>query len=256
MTQIEVYQFPCRSDNFGVLVHDAQSGLTASIDAPEAAAVARALDDKGWQLSHIFVTHHHADHTEGVMPLKAQSGCAVIGPAAERSRIDGLDQAYGDGERFMFGSHEVHVLDTPGHTLCHITYWMPGAEVVFCGDTLFSMGCGRVFEGTPAQMWHSLQKIMALPATATIYCGHEYTQANAAFALSIEPGNDDLRARAAEVAELRAQGRPTLPTTLARELATNPFLRPDSAEIQSHLNMSGAPLDQVWAEIRRRKDRY
>ena len=256
MTLLEVYQFPCRSDNFGVLVHEAQSGLTASIDAPEARAVRHALDEKGWRLSHILVTHHHGDHTEGIAPLKAESGCRVIGPAAEQSRIEGLDQVCREGDSFMFGAHEVRVIETPGHTTGHITYWMPADGLIFCGDTLFSMGCGRVFEGTPAQMWNSLQKIMALPGEASIYCGHEYTQANAAFALSIEPGNEALRARAAEVADLRAQGRPTLPTTLARELETNPFLRPDSAEIQSQLGMAGAPLDQVWAEIRRRKDRY
>lgn len=251
---LDYYQFPARSDNYGVLVHDADTGMTASIDAPETAAVKAALAEKGWQLTHIFTTHHHNDHTEGNADLKSEFGCEIIGPRAEASKIPGIDREVGEGDSFRFANFDVKVLETPGHTLGHITYFIPEAKVAFVGDTMFAMGCGRVFEGTHEMMWNSLSKLRRLPAETTVYAGHEYTQSNARFALTIEPGNADLTARATEVDQLRASNKPTLPTTIARELATNPFLRACDPKVKEALGMSAAADWQVFGEIRKRKD--
>ncbi len=251
---IEVYQFPCRSDNFGVLIHDRESNLTASIDAPEAGAVRDALAAKGWDLTHILVTHHHPDHVAGVGALKAETSCTVTGPA--KGRISGVDENLAEGDTYAFGNHGAQILETPGHTLDHIVYWFEDAGLLFAGDTLFSLGCGRVFEGTPEQMWRSLQKLMPLPRDTAVYCGHEYTLNNAEFALTVESGNDTLQMRAEQVRRLRAKDQPTLPTTIGQELDTNPFLRPDSPEIRETLRMPDASDEAVWAELRRRKDRH
>lgn len=255
MPKLEIHQFPCLSDNFGVLIHDPASNLTASIDAPSADAVAAALAQTGWTLTHILTTHHHADHTDGNTALKSATSCTIIGPKGESQRIPGLDKAVGQGDSFMFGSFKVEVLDTPGHTAGHITYYLPEAKVAFVGDTLFAVGCGRVIEGDMRMMWTSLAKLMALPPDTAIYCGHEYTQSNIKFALTIEPGNAALQARAREVDILRAAGKPTLPTTLAQELATNVFLRVDSPEIQQRLGMQGRDAWEIFGEIRERKNR-
>jgi hydroxyacylglutathione hydrolase len=255
MAKLEIEQFPCLSDNFGVLIHDDAANVTASIDAPDADAVNRALQDKGWRLSHILTTHHHADHTGGNLALKAATGCKIIGPRAEKAKIPGIDEAVGQGDSFQFGGFDMRVLDTPGHTACHITYWCPTAGVAFAGDTLFAIGCGRVIEGNAQMMWESLQKLMALPRDTVVYCGHEYTQANARFALTIEPENEALKARAKEVDRLRAAGKATLPTNIGLELATNPFLRPHVAAIQERLGMVGKPDWQIFGEIRERKNR-
>lgn len=251
---LEAYQFMCRSDNFGVLIHDSEAGLTAAIDAPEADAIRDALRTKGWSLTHILVTHHHPDHVAGIGALKGETNCTVTGPA--RSRISGVDKSLAEGDSYGFGNYEAKVMETPGHTLDHIVYWFEEPGLLFAGDTLFSLGCGRLFEGTPAQMWGSLQKLMRLPETTEVYCGHEYTLSNAEFALTVEPGNEALQARAEEVRRLRGNGQPTLPTTLGRERETNPFLRPDSSEIRETLGMEDASDEAVWAELRRRKDRY
>ncbi len=251
---LEVYQFTCLSDNFGVLIHDPESGFTASIDAPDTDAVREALAAKGWNLTHILVTHHHPDHVAGIEPLKRETGCTVTGPA--KGRISGVDVGLSEGETYAFGRYEAQVLETPGHTLDHIAYFFPEPGLLFAGDTLFSLGCGRVFEGTPAQMWHSLQKLMRLPRDTQVYSGHEYTLKNAEFALTVESGNDALQERAAEVRRLRDQEKPTLPTTLGRELETNPFLRPDSPEIRQTLGMEGASDEDVWAELRQRRNRH
>jgi len=256
MTHLEIYQFACLSDNYGVLLHDPKTGETASIDAPDASAVSAALDDKGWSLSHILTTHHHHDHTGGNLELKQKTGCTIVGPRAEAAKIPGIDVQLAEGDVYDFCSTSVQVFETPGHTLGQINYWFKDDNLLFSGDTLFSLGCGRVFEGTLDQMWSSLQKLMGLPGGTVIYSGHEYTLANAAFALSIEPGNAALRARAELIKEMRAHNEPTVPTTLQLELETNPFLRPDSAEIQETLAMVGADLAQVFAEIRKRKDRF
>ena len=253
---IEIEQFPCRSDNFGVLIHDAAAGLTASIDAPEARPIIAALQRRGWKLTHIFTTHHHGDHVEGNLALKQHSGAEIIGPHAERDRIPGIDRTVGGGDRFQFGALDVEVIATPGHTAGHVSYHIPAASLAFTGDTLFSLGCGRLFEAGPEVMLASLRKLRALPAETRIYCGHEYTQQNARFALTVDPDNPVLRQRAREIEKLRGENRPTLPTTLAAEIAANPFLRWDDPAIRRNLGMGDASDEAVLAEIRKRKDRF
>lgn len=255
MVRLEIHQFPCLDDNYGVLVHDPEAKVTASIDAPEDDEIGAALASKGWTLSHILTTHHHHDHTGGNLALKAQTGCDVIGPRQEAARIPGIDRAVGEGETIALGGFQVHVIETPGHTSGAVSYWIPTAGVVFCGDTLFAMGCGRLFEGTPQMMWRSLKKLMDLPPATRIYCGHEYTLANARFALSIDPDNPALIERLEECQRLRAEGRPTLPTRLDIELETNPFLRVSDPGIRRRLGMEDAEDWQVFAEIRERKNR-
>lgn len=262
MAALEILQFPCWNDNYGVLIHESQSGLTASIDAPEETAVREALHKAGLMLTHIFTTHHHHDHVEGHVGLKRESGCTVYGPAQEASLIPAIDVMVKDGGRLPFGLFEVRALETPGHTRGAITYFIPdavapGKGVAFTGDTLFSAGCGRIFEGTHAQMWHSLEKIAGLPPSTLIYCGHEYTQSNIRFALSVEPGNEALQRRKAEVDALRAEDKPTLPVPLATELETNPFLRVNSPAIRQSLGFGPeAPPEKVFEELRRRKDKF
>jgi hydroxyacylglutathione hydrolase len=255
MAALQIHQFPCLSDNFGVLIHDPEANVTASIDAPEAGKVTAALKEKGWKLTHILTTHHHADHTGGNAALKAASGCKIVGPRNEAAKVPGIDEKVGGGDSFAFGPHQVEVLDTPGHTAGHIAYVIPSAKVAFVGDTLFAVGCGRVIEGTPQMMWESLRKLMALPRDTTVYCGHEYTQANVKFALTIEPDSTALQKRAKDVDETRAAGKATLPTTIGLELDTNPFLRPHVPAIQKRLGMEGRPEWEVFAEIRERKNR-
>ena len=252
---LEIHQFPCLSDNFGVLIHDTDRGVTAAIDAPNADAVRAALKEKGWKLSYIFTTHHHADHTDGNLSLKQETGCVIIGPKAEAARIPGLDTPVSEGAAFRLGSYQVEVIETPGHTNGHITFHIPSASVAFVGDTLFALGCGRVIEGTMEMMWGSLAKLAALPGATQIYCGHEYTLANAKFALTIEPENAALVARAAEVEALRKAGKATLPTRIDLELATNPFLRVKSPAIRKRLGLETAPDWKVFAEVRERKNR-
>jgi hydroxyacylglutathione hydrolase len=255
MAALQIYQFPCLSDNFGVLIHDPEANVTASIDAPEAGKVTAALKEKGWKLTHILTTHHHADHTGGNAALKAASGCKIVGPRNEAAKVPGIDEKVGGGDSFAFGPHQVEVLDTPGDTAGHIAYVIPSAKVAFVGDTLFAVGCSRVIEGTPQMMWESLRKLMALPRDTAVYCGHEYTQANVKFALTIEPDSAALQKRAKDVDETRAAGKATLPTTIGLELDTNPFLRPHVPAIQKRLGMEGRPEWEVFAEIRERKNR-
>lgn len=255
MARLEFHQFPCLSDNYGVLAHDADTGATASIDAPDAAAVEKALAAKGWRLTHILTTHHHADHTGGNLALKAATGCTIIGPKGEADRIPGIDRAVSEGEAFALGSTQVHVLETPGHTAGHISYWLPSAGTAFVGDTLFAMGCGRILEGTAEMMWKSLSKIARMPPATRLYCGHEYTVANGKFGLTIEPGNQALAERVAACEALRAAGKPTLPTRVDQELATNVFLRAASPEIRERLGLRDAPDWKVFAEVRERKNR-
>lgn len=254
MTTLHIEQFMCRSDNFGVLVHDTESGATAAIDAPEEGPIVDMLEEKGWRLTHILTTHHHGDHVAANTALKAKFSATVIGP--RNSNIPGLDTAVGDGESFQFAGYNVAVIATPGHTLDHICYHIPDVETAFTADTLFAMGCGRVFEGTPSQMYDSLQKLAALPDDTVVYCGHEYTEANAQFALTIDPGNAELVQRANDVNGLRALGKPTLPTSIGLEKVTNPYLRTGDEAIRHLLDMENASDVEVFAEIRRRKDNF
>ncbi len=256
MAKLEIHQFLCFSDNYGVLIHDVDSGATASIDAPEHDAIVKALADTGWSLSHILITHHHHDHTAANQSLKDAFGVTVVGAEQDKSRIPGIDETVVAGGTYDFAGHTARIIDTPGHTVGHIAYHFADDEVAFVGDTLFTLGCGRVFEGSFSQMWGSLSQLKALPPETTIYCGHEYTQANARFALSVDPDNPALASRSAEIDAKRARGEPTVPTTIAEELATNPFLRPDDAAIRAHLGMERASDEDVFAEIRRRKDTF
>ena len=256
MRAIEIAQFACLSDNYGFLVHDPKSGQTACIDTPETGPVMQALDARGWQLSHIWNTHHHFDHAGNNLEIKEKTGCQIIGPAGEADKIPGIDVAVDDGDKLSLGEHAVSVLNVGGHTLGHIAYHLPETHNAFVGDSLFALGCGRVFEGTMAQMWASLQKLTDLPDGTTIYCAHEYTAANAAFAISVDPDNADLQERVRQITALREDGKPTVPTEIGLERATNPFLRPHDAGIRAHLNMTDAADIDVFAEIRSRKDSF
>ncbi len=253
---LQVDQFMCRSDNFGVLIHDPQSGKTATIDAPDEGPILDALKRNGWTLDEILTTHHHGDHVEANAALKQRFDAKITGPAAEAGKIPGIDIQVADGDTITFGSQTAQIIATPGHTLGEISYFFQESGLLFAGDTLFALGCGRVFEGTPKMMWESLQKLMKLPPETTIYCGHEYTEANAAFALSVDPDNAALKNRCEGITSLRQAGKPTLPTTLDVELATNPFLRPADPAIRAHLGMQNATDSEVFTEIRARKDRF
>ena len=253
---LQIHQFPCRSDNYGFLAHDNVSGLTASIDTPDADAVNAGLEENNWRLSHILNTHHHGDHTGANLSLKERWGCTIVGAANDAERIPGIDVRVSEGDDYAFGSMTAKVLEVPGHTTGHIAYYFESEGVAFVGDTLFALGCGRLFEGTPAMMWNSLQKLMDLPDETTVYCAHEYTQANAQFALSVEPGNDRLVARSKEIDDLRAKGLPTVPTTIGLERNTNTYLRPKSENLQSTVGLRGADLVADLAETRKRKDNF
>jgi hydroxyacylglutathione hydrolase len=251
----QAHLFLCLKDNYGVLLHDPGSGATAAIDAPEAAPIEAALRSTGWRLSDILVTHHHADHTGGIAELKARHRCRVVAPHGEAARIPLVDATVRENDKVRVGALEANVLETPGHTAGHISYVFPADKLAFVGDTLFSIGCGRVIEGTPEMMWQSLLKLRALPDDMRIYCGHEYTGANIRFAKTIEPENAALRAREAEVDKLLAARKPTIPSTLAEEKAANPFLRADVPEVAKSVGLAGSAAWKVFAEIRERKNR-
>ncbi len=253
---LEIHQFPCLEDNYGYLIRDSASGVTATVDTPSAAAIVGALAHKGWKLDYILNTHHHGDHAGGNLELKAKTGCRIVGPRADAERIPGIDIALGEGDSFELGSRRATVLDTPGHTRGHIVYVFAADHAAFVGDTLFAMGCGRLFEGTPGQMWDSLQKLLALPDETRVYCAHEYTQKNARFALTVDPANAVLAQRAAEVDRLRATGLPTVPTTIGRERQTNPFLRVGDPGVRAALGLTAAGDVEVFAEIRRRRNLF
>jgi len=254
--QAQTHLFPCLKDNFGVLLHDPQTGATAAIDAPEAGAVEAALTKTGWKLTDILVTHHHADHTAGIGELKARHHCRVVAPRAEAQRIAHVDETVGEGDAVKLGALQGRVIETPGHTAGHVSYFFSADKVAFVGDTLFSIGCGRVIEGNPEMMWQSLLKLRALPDDTQFYCGHEYTDANIRFAKTIEPHNKALETRAAEVKGLLAAGKPTIPATIGAEKAENPFLRADVAAVAQSVGLAGSPAWKVFAEIRERKNRF
>ena len=256
MSNLTIHMFPCLADNYGYLLHDAESGATAAVDTPDAAAIEAQLAAKGWRLTHILNTHHHADHAGGNLELKRRTGCTIVGPRADAARIPGIDVAVGEGDVVELGSHRAAVFDTPGHTRGHIVYHFAANRAAFVGDTLFALGCGRLFEGTPGQMWSSLQKILQWPDDTRIYCAHEYTQSNARFALTVEPQNRALKERAEAVAQLRAAGRATVPSTLGEERATNPFLRPQSRDLRATIELPGAADVDVFAKTRALKDAF
>ncbi len=253
--RIEIVTVPCRSDNYAFLIHAGEA--TALVDAPEADPILAALAERGWSLDEVWITHHHADHVEGLEGLKrAHPGLTVTGARADAHRLPRLDREVADGDSFQFQGNEVRVIDVSGHTVGHIAFHLPAAEAAFTADSLMALGCGRVFEGTPEMMWKSLSRLAALPADTVIYSGHEYTSTNARFALTIEPDNDALKRRAEAVEAARAEGRATVPSTLAEEKATNPFLRAARRGVKEALGMAGAGDAAVFAEIRARKDAF
>ena len=252
----EILTIPCLADNYAFLAHDADSGATLCVDVPETAPILRALAQKGWTLSHVLLTHHHADHVQGLADLLAVHPATVIGAAADAHRLPPLDTAVAEGDIIQIGDQTGHIIDVSGHTIGHIAVHFPASRAVFTADSLMALGCGRVFEGTPDQMWQSLSKLMALPPETMVYSGHEYTAANAKFALTVDPGNSALISRSDAISTARKHGRPTVPTTLADELATNPFLRAADPDIRAHLAMQDAPDAAVFAEIRKRKDHF
>ena len=253
---LEIVTVPCRSDNYAFLIHDAGSGRTALVDAPETAPLVAALEARGWGLDELWITHHHGDHVEGVEDLRSKYGCTVLGASADAHRLPALDRALADGDTFEFAGEAVQVFDVSGHTVGHIAFYIPGAEAMFTADSLMALGCGRVFEGTFEQMWGSLSKLAALPPDTTVYSGHEYTEANARFAMSIEPDNPDLISRRDAVAAARRSGTPTVPSQLSEELKTNPFLRAARPEVKALIGMPNASDADAFAEIRQRKDRF
>ena len=255
MPPLQIAQIPCLADNYCVLLHAPDTGETAAIDAPDAEAIKAALAARNWRLTRIFTTHHHNDHTAGNLALKGHYGCAITGPEAEADRIPGITATVSEKTGASFAGRDIKVLETPGHTLGHLTYYLPSESLAFTGDTLFSLGCGRVFEGDARMMFASLGKIAALPDDTTIYCGHEYTMANGRFARGIEPENEALKSRWAEIEALRGAGKPTLPTTVASEKASNPFLRTNSRAIRARLGLEGAEDWQVFARLRELKNR-
>jgi hydroxyacylglutathione hydrolase len=252
---VEVRLFPCLTDNFGYLVYDPQTGATASVDAPEAGPIIKALEREGWTLSDILITHHHHDHVGGVAELKRKYGCRVVAPHDKTTRISDVDLRVGQGDVVKVGNLMARVVETPGHTLDHISYVFDNEKVLFAADTLFSIGCGRVFEGNYPMMWESLLKLRSLPDDFKLYCGHEYTAANVKFALTVEPDNAALKARAEEVKRLRAENKPTIPTLLGEEKRANVFLRADEPSVAAGVRMKGRPAAEIFAELRERKNK-
>lgn len=247
-------QFICRADNFGVLVHDDESGRTLLVDAPEERSILAAIERTGWKPDLLLITHHHGDHVEANLTLKQRFNLTIVGPKKEAAKIPGIDKQVAEGDTIRFGRHEIRVMETPGHTAGHVSYYFPQDGILFAADTLFAIGCGRLIECKPPVMFESLKRIAALPLETRVYCGHEYTLANARFALTVDPTNSALKERAREVEKLRAEDRATLPTTIGLELATNPFLRWHDPVIRKNLGMENASDVEVFAEVRKRKD--
>ena len=256
MADIEIRQFMCRNDNFGVLVHDLASGSTIAIDAPEEDPIVAALEAEGWSLTHILTTHHHPDHVAANVALKSRYGAEILGPVKERAKIPGIDRTVTGGDHLTVGGIAVEVIDTPGHTIGEVSYYLPAAKALFAADALFSLGCGRLFEGDAAMLWESLKRLRALPDETMLYCGHEYTTTNARFAIDVDPGNLALRNRVETIERLRIAGKPTLPVALGEEKHTNPFLRADNADLQAEMDMVGAEPAMVFAALREKRNGY
>ena len=253
---LTIIQIPVLSDNYIYLIHDPVSRETAVIDPALAEPVLDALDKKGWRLTYILNTHHHLDHVGGNLELKQKTGCKIIAAQSDRDRIPGIDIGVNEDDVIAVGRHLAKVISSPGHTSGHIVYHFAEDGALFCGDTLFVMGCGRLFEGTAEQMWNSLQKLKALPLSTRIYCTHEYTQTNGRFALSVEPDNLQLQQKMIEVQQLRAENKPTVPSTIEQERATNPFFRADSIGVQKTLGLENESPVRVFTELRKRKDSF
>ena len=253
--KLDIHQFPCLNDNYGYLVHEAQSGRTIAIDTPDAGRYLDEAKRKGWQINEIWNTHWHPDHAGGNLRIKEETGCRIVGPLGEAAKIPGIDQAVKHGDGLELGQAMATVIDVPGHTLGHNAYHFPDQDVAFVGDSVFALGCGRVFEGTMEMMWSSLKRIRSLPPKTHLYCAHEYTESNARFAVSIDPENKALRDYVSWIEKQRAQKLPTVPALLERELATNPFLRADKEVMQIAMGHKGDAV-ATFGEIRGRKDRF
>lgn len=253
---LKIVTIPCLVDNYAYLLHASETGETAVIDVPEAGPILEALKKQGWQLTEIWITHHHYDHIDGVADLKDATGAKVIGAADDAHRLPPLNHGVKDGDIFKFAGHDVQVMDVSGHTVGHIAFHVPAAESVFTADSLMALGCGRLFEGTADQMWHSLSKLAALPPQTLVCSGHEYTQSNANFALTIEKQNARLKSRSEAISKARAAGLPTVPSRLSEELETNPFLRAHLPELKTAVGMENESDAAVFAEIRKRKDAF
>ncbi|MCD6034948.1 MAG: metallo-beta-lactamase family protein [Rickettsiales bacterium] len=254
---LTIHLLPARQDNYIFLLRDDSTGTTAAVDPADAAPVLEALHTYRYpKLDYILNTHHHGDHVGGNLALKEAMGCKIVGFAEDAHRIPGIDIKLTKGACWKLGMSEATMLFLPGHTLGHIAFYFKTEAALFCGDTLFSLGCGRLFEGTPEQMWESLSQLMALPPETRVFCAHEYTEANGRFALHVEPNNRDLQLRIKEVADLREKGIPTIPSTIGLECATNPFLRVNQPEIQKHLGVKGLPPSQIFGRLRKEKDHF
>lgn len=253
---VEIVTIPCLSDNYAYLLHDPDSAQTALIDVPDAAPIQKALDQRGWTLSHVLLTHHHWDHVDGLADLALPAGTQIIGAAADAHRLPDLTHQVREGDALTLCGQRVEILDVSGHTVGHVAFYLPDLPACFTADSLMVFGCGRLFEGTPEQMWHSLSKLASLPPQTAIYSGHDYAAGNSAFALSLLPHPQAVVDRAKRLVELGRTGQPVVPVSLAEELATNPFLRADSADVRQAVNLPDAPVEQVFAEVRRRKDQF
>ena len=254
MAALDIEQILVMSDNYIYLLHDSETGITAAVDPALSEPVLGWIEAMGWSLNYILVTHHHDDHIGGNLALKRATGCKIAGARADAERIPGLDIPLADGDIFTLGNSSAKVISTPGHTRAHLSYWFEESKALFCGDTLFSLGCGRLFEGTPEQMWASLSSLRALSDDTRVFCAHEYTQSNARYAVTIETGNQALLARSAAIDAARARGEPTVPSLLGEEKATNPFLRVDVPAVQAAVGLAGGDPTAVFAEVRHRKD--
>jgi len=252
---VSVHQFPCLSDNYGFLLHDDETGETVAIDTPDAEAYLAAAAEKGWIITQIWNTHWHPDHAGGNEAIKNATNCTVTAPKGEGDRIACFDVQTEAGATLKFAGLDVHVIDVSGHTLGHVAYHIPDASIAFVGDSIFALGCGRMFEGTPEMMWSTMLRLRALPEDTTLYCAHEYSQANARFAEHIDTGNHALDRYVKFIDDQRKQDRPTVPTTLARELKTNPFLRADDLVLQMKMGHEGDAV-ATFAAIRQAKDNF
>lgn len=252
----ELVTIPCLNDNYAFLLRDKTSGEVALIDAPEPGPILAELETRGWTLSQIWLTHHHWDHIDGLPGILEKHPAKVIGAQADAERLPPLDIAVTEGDHVTLGDLSAQIIDVSGHTVGHIAFYVPAAQTVFTADSLMALGCGRLFEGKPAQMWESLQKLRDLPAQTVVASGHEYTASNAKFALTVDPENEDLISRAATIEAARRAGEATVPSLLSLEIATNPFLRPDDASIRRTLGMPNATDTDVFTEIRARKDKF